>query len=1296
MKKIYMILAAISLLTLSLNAQDSHQKKVTDGNKKVQICQSSAPTTKAGNFSFNKMLQGIKGMSSVLQAAQGPKGSSNSGASRAPLRLNAGEELVGPFTTYDTSVSGYTGLGFPDAYGGNYQQIYITTELDRNEFIDHNGDSIVGFRFALAGNTSQTAVLYDFIAWPFSDDYFSQVRYTWSIPQYTGATPVVGYDDIIIKPSNDYVNLMSIQVKSGNTVITSWSYANDGGYIPAGWDWEGTPALNNDYSLYFSDDGYFIIDGSMLAGMSNVTVVINTALYSNYTGNQSISVNGYSQPVSSTTYSDKTWDISPSGTTVPSYVELAAGQWYDCYLDEPIAFNVADSIIGMRMGYRYFQYPSSQTSELLYPIAVNPQSTGHNHVSYMYKSYTTTTTLTKTVADGTSTTSGYQYLPVYGYYFETVQKTQMIYSASMLGLQNGDQITSITFYPRDGITFYNGNVKLSLANTTTSSFTSANALNISTTQVAATGRITANSSQTEWIITFDQPFTYTGNNLLVQIDTEAGNYGNSQCRFYGAQQNNYTSFYSYSGGNTKGRSYFLPKATFGYLGTTTDYYNGWWTEDFSQYGDLAVQLIFKSKKPKPEAPTVTSNSPEGGNTTTITITPDPNTDGQLVYYVIDQNNQQTQNLTFTRGEQDYTVTVHAYTTEGDEYMASDETVQTVTIPALPQTEAPNITWERVGDNIVITATGNGTVTLNVPGYPQATGTGSASVTVPCGADTQSLTVTATAQETNHLVSPTTTETVEIPYLITATPTINATPGDDAYTITATGDGTVHMYVDGVEVTQPYEAPRQMNDYTITVTATAQESGKHISETATEVITIPGRMTTEGWLLMTGTYSGHQALSFIDSLTNKVIMIGDSISAMTYDNRHPDHYDYWFEEVGHDKTSNVASIPVQKTYTTMYGLYTKAEVDGDTHRTLTANKANVSMSFDIKVDREKHMYNYSLYRSEVSRPFTSIDALTQPISKLVYNPSTNTFSEAQSYDVLPTIDNVGDGIVKRVDRYFTDAVGQPLDYENYVPVIWTMGTLTGRTDGKNNSYGSDIKRNTLGDVDISIYVEKSNYTTTVNGQTVQPGVWQYQGQDYTVFTPVITITGTPPAKYVANDGDTIVYEPYMFRAWCLYEHPHDFVRNSSTQLLEDNGEIPVAELPLLLGTVVTDKDTCTIGGLWKYDMDRLPWAFGAPVSTPASALEFVVRFYYKAIVKDSGRPLFRSNRDGEEEYLIVETSDNPDQIPTGIEEIFNNGRVPVSTTYVNSLGMQSDVPFDGLNIVVTRYSDGTTSTVKVMR
>ena len=57
-----------------------------------------------------------------------------------------------------------------------------------------------------------------------------------------------------------------------------------------------------------------------------------------------------------------------------------------------------------------------------------------------------------------------------------------------------------------------------------------------------------------------------------------------------------------------------------------------------------------------------------------------------------------------------------------------------------------------------------------------------------------------------------------------------------------------------------------------------------------------------------------------------------------------------------------------------------------------------------------------------------------------------------------------------------------------------------------------------------------------------------------------------------------------------------------------------------------------------------------------------------------------------------TSPNPS---TSVREMRYHGEV-VSTTYVNAQGMQSDKPFKGVNIVVTRYSDGTTSTTKVVR
>ena len=53
------------------------------------------------------------------------------------------------------------------------------------------------------------------------------------------------------------------------------------------------------------------------------------------------------------------------------------------------------------------------------------------------------------------------------------------------------------------------------------------------------------------------------------------------------------------------------------------------------------------------------------------------------------------------------------------------------------------------------------------------------------------------------------------------------------------------------------------------------------------------------------------------------------------------------------------------------------------------------------------------------------------------------------------------------------------------------------------------------------------------------------------------------------------------------------------------------------------------------------------------------------------------------------------IGLGINELIN-GKQVVDVQYVNTLGMQSSEPFDGVNIVITRYSDGSTSTTKVVK
>ena len=167
-----------------------------------------------------------------------------------------------------------------------------------------------------------------------------------------------------------------------------------------------------------------------------------------------------------------------------------------------------------------------------------------------------------TVCDGTTTNA---YLPVYGLYVdEYAQNTQMIYPAEMLQSINGKAITSLTFYLNSGLNF-GTTVTFSLKNL------DANTPEYASTPVPIEGytavkteTVVKNSSLSEWTVTFDQPFVYSGGDLLLNVETIVGSYGSTY--FLGANQTTNQSYYT-SGKTTKTRSKFLPKVTIGFEDT---------------------------------------------------------------------------------------------------------------------------------------------------------------------------------------------------------------------------------------------------------------------------------------------------------------------------------------------------------------------------------------------------------------------------------------------------------------------------------------------------------------------------------------------------------------------------------------------------------------------------------------------------------------------------------------------------------------------------------------------------------
>lgn len=129
--------------------------------------------------------------------------------------------------------------------------------------------------------------------------------------------------------------------------------------------------------------------------------------------------------------------------------------------------------------------------------------------------------------------------------------------------------------------------------------------------------------------------------------------------------------------------------------------------------------------------------------------------------------------------------------------------------------------------------------------------------------------------------------------------------------------------------------------------------------------------------------------------------------------------------------------------------------------------------------------------------------------------------------------------------------------------------------------------------------------------------------------------------------------------------------------------------------------------WDYNRKEnmgLPEDFG-----PATELiEGVAYEFHAAVLRPTdNRPnSLRADGDPEPQGILNEGLPSPDYVlyPLDIKEEGtwtavvekNAPKTVVGVSYYNLMGVESKKPFDGVNIIVTRYSDGSTSTTKVLR
>ena len=464
-------------------------------------------------------------------------------------------------------------------------------------------------------------------------------------------------------------------------------------------------------------------------------------------------------------------------------------------------------------------------------------------------------------------------------------------------------------------------------------------------------------------------------------------------------------------------------------------------------------------------------------------------------------------------------------------------------------------------------------------------------------------------------------------------------------------------------------------------------------------------------------------------------IVDQFTADVSENKHPEKYSYVLEykpeSATEHKTSGTVDVPVVHTGSIINGYYTSEDVKNDsiTYGTVDVDIMTADVQMNLSATNTE-IYYYRLQGKKDGNPQEAQHARdTFDMLAKLQQQTNMTYKDA----LLPeTADPYQPGVYHHKSDVPTK--GQfATNNLTYLPTVMTDGIDRHyfTEDSLHNTYGAPIWKTSVGQVKLnSVEAQKQiGWNTT----------WKdSQDKDCRLYNlNNIDADGYLPAESMSN----VEYEPYMFRVFVYSEkgklRNYKYVTNESGNevITADNGTTtgPLcvwsayvngdAELNQAYKNVFTEGNDGTYDYLkfHKDSVDRantsVEWTlskanamFGALDALETEMvdgvekikednLKILVRFYYKSKGSENSMML-RGNRDGEDEeeeipmFYAAEGSDTPSPA-TAVSEIRYHGEV-VSTTYYNVQGMESDKPFQGVNIVVTRFSDGTTSVSKVVR
>ena len=360
-------------------------------------------------------------------------------------------------------------------------------------------------------------------------------------------------------------------------------------------------------------------------------------------------------------------------------------------------------------------------------------------------------------------------------------------------------------------------------------------------------------------------------------------------------------------------------------------------------------------------------------------------------------------------------------------------------------------------------------------------------------------------------------------------------------------------------------------------------------------------------------------------------------------------------------SNVETVGIYKSSMNVKA-YTQKQVDEDTDRGLVAMNAGAKTDVNVLAYGDPAVTGYKLYKN-TSASTSGITAdnhvasanheIGDDVHRYVVN-STGAYNGSYNF--------VRDESLGDIDGMWLNMYPAS-ENEYYLPVTIANGVGDdGVVRSENNTYGSamqQVEKNGSVDFASSSKCIKSDYT------------WVKDGVEYAIYNPVVDLTSTLPAE--------TGYQLYNYRLWVDYDD------NEPAWDYDENLQfIGKMDRPLYSGTETHIGATGQSG-------QKDECAFAAPNNL--EQVKLVARFYYK---KTSTSTLKARPTDKDRLYYVVENQLTipMSQIVTGVEDVTN--KAVAGVMYYNLAGMQSEEPFSGVNIVVTRYTDGSISTAKVLK